>query len=219
MENLTIQNKKPLHIYFGDAVKEEGTANEVINSLNCRVKWCTSFIELSNSVYEQPKNIVIHIDTVKRNGGTISEFMLMLDTLIKYAGISRPNIGIVIEKDTDIAVIKELRKHKILGIVPSVDSFNIDECVKAINALLSDQSYWPKTIIDSLAGSTGKVKSNTLTARQQEVFDLIANRGLSNKQIARTLNIAESTVKLHVSAIMKNFCVRNRTQLALSKKI
>lgn len=213
------QNKKPLHIYFGDVAKEINTANEIINSLNCRVKWCTSFIELSNSVYEQPKNIVIHIDTVKRNGGTISEFMLMLDTLIKYAGISRPNIGIVIEKDTDIAVIKELRKHKILGIVPSVDSFNVDDCIEAINALLRDQPHWPKNIIDDLAGNTGKVKSNALTARQQEVFDLIANRGLSNKQIARTLNIAESTVKLHVSAIMKNFCVRNRTQLALSKKI
>jgi DNA-binding CsgD family transcriptional regulator len=219
MNKLTVQNKKPLHIYFGDAVKEDVKANEVIDSLNCNIKWCTSFIELSNSVYEQPKNIVIHLATVKRNGGTISEFMLMLDTLIKYAGINRPNIGIVIENDVDITVIRELRKHKILGIVPSVDSFNSEECIKAINALLNDQPYWPKAIIDDLAGNISKSKNNALTSRQQEVFDLIANRGLSNKQIARTLNIAESTVKLHVSAIMKNFCVRNRTQLALSKKI
>lgn len=79
-----------------------------------------------------------------------------------------------------------------------------------------------KDVIGKLPGNAQKAKNkdnNTLTPRQQEVFDLIANRGLSNKQIARTLNIAESTVKLHVSAIMKNYCVRNRTQLALTKTV
>lgn len=58
-----------------------------------------------------------------------------------------------------------------------------------------------------------------LTLRQREVFELIANRGISNKQIARTLNISESTVKIHVSAIMRSYCVRNRTQLALMRSI
>ena len=72
-----------------------------------------------------------------------------------------------------------------------------------------------------MPGNEIKTKKNNviLTPRQQEVFNLIANRGLSNKQIARTLNIAESTVKLHVGAIMKALCVRNRTQLALTKNI
>ena len=58
-----------------------------------------------------------------------------------------------------------------------------------------------------------------LTERQREVFELIANRGISNKQIARTLSISESTVKIHVSAIMRSCCVRNRTQLALMRSM
>jgi two-component system nitrate/nitrite response regulator NarL len=58
-----------------------------------------------------------------------------------------------------------------------------------------------------------------LTARQQEIFDLIATRGISNKQIARILDISESTVKIHVSAVMRNFCVQNRTQLALMRSV
>jgi DNA-binding NarL/FixJ family response regulator len=221
--DLTQQHKTPLHIYFGDLLdgknQADCKANDIINSLNCRVKWCTSFIELSNSVYEQPKNIVVHINTVRRNGGTISEFMLMLETLIKYANIDRPNIGIVIEKDTDLSTIKELQKHKILGIVPGVESFSNDDCITAINALLNDQSHWPRDIISKLPGNKkSKTKSNIhLTDRQTQVYDLIASRGLSNKQIARTLNISESTVKIHVSAIMKALCVRNRTQLALTK--
>ena len=58
-----------------------------------------------------------------------------------------------------------------------------------------------------------------LTPRQRDIFDLIATRGISNKQIARVLGISESTVKIHVSAVMRNFCVRNRTQLALMRSI
>lgn len=214
---------KPLHIYFGDDLKNKShaldSANELISSLDCNVKWCKSLNELSNSIYEQPKSIAVHIDIVKRQGGTVSEFMMMLETMIKYSNVAKPNIGIVIENDTHLLTVKELRKHKILGIIPSVE-FNKDECCIAINNLVNDQSYWPKNIIDLLPGNEQRVKnknSSALTIRQQEVFDLIANRGLSNKQIARVLNISESTVKIHVSAVMKNLCVRNRTQLALTK--
>lgn len=60
---------------------------------------------------------------------------------------------------------------------------------------------------------------NELTSRQYEIFNIIATRGASNKQIARTLGISESTVKIHVSTIMRRFCVRNRTQLALMKSV
>ena len=45
---------------------------------------------------------------------------------------------------------------------------------------------------------------------------LVAKRGLSNKKIAQVLNISESTVKVHISAILKAYGVRNRTQLALA---
>ena len=66
-----------------------------------------------------------------------------------------------------------------------------------------------------------QVKNNfsELTPRQRDIFNLIATRGISNKQIARTLGISESTVKIHVSAVMRNLCVRNRTQLALMKSV
>jgi RNA polymerase sigma factor (sigma-70 family) len=64
-----------------------------------------------------------------------------------------------------------------------------------------------------------QVKNNfsELTPRQRDIFNLIATRGISNKQIARELGISESTVKIHVSAVMRNLCVRNRTQLALMR--
>lgn len=57
-----------------------------------------------------------------------------------------------------------------------------------------------------------------LTPRQTQILDLVSTRGASNKVIARTLKISESTVKLHISAILKKYGCRNRTQLVVFSK-
>ena len=48
-----------------------------------------------------------------------------------------------------------------------------------------------------------------LSPRQQEVFALLA-KGLSNKSIARELNVTEGTVKSHVATIFDVLNVHNR---------
>ena len=53
-----------------------------------------------------------------------------------------------------------------------------------------------------------------LTRRQIDVLTMLA-KGRSNKEIARELNLAEITVKLHVTAILKTLNVENRTQAAI----
>ena len=53
-----------------------------------------------------------------------------------------------------------------------------------------------------------------LTERETEVLRLLA-QGKSNKEIARTLNIAEQTVKSHVSHVLDKLDVPSRTQAAL----
>jgi DNA-binding NarL/FixJ family response regulator len=54
-----------------------------------------------------------------------------------------------------------------------------------------------------------------LTGRQRDVLTQLG-RGHSNKEIARTLDLAEATVKMHVTAIMKLLNVSNRTQAVLA---
>ena len=53
-----------------------------------------------------------------------------------------------------------------------------------------------------------------LTARQREVLELLCE-GLQNKQIARRLNIAAATVKIHVANILRALNVSSRLQAAV----
>jgi two-component system, NarL family, nitrate/nitrite response regulator NarL len=53
-----------------------------------------------------------------------------------------------------------------------------------------------------------------LSRREHEVVQCLAI-GLSNKTIARRLNITEGTVKVHVKGLLRKLRVANRTQLAI----
>jgi len=54
----------------------------------------------------------------------------------------------------------------------------------------------------------------TLTPRETDVLRA-ATRGLSNKEIARELELAEVTVKFHLSAIFRKMKARSRTEAAM----
>ena len=53
----------------------------------------------------------------------------------------------------------------------------------------------------------------SLSAREVEVLRMVA-KGFGNKEIATALNIAEVTVKLHVSHVLEKLSVKDRTQAA-----
>jgi two-component system, NarL family, response regulator len=72
--------------------------------------------------------------------------------------------------------------------------------------------YLPDTVLQSLAN---RPPGSDLTARELEILKLIV-RGLSNRQIAGTLGITESTVKWHVNAILARLNVTDRTQAAVA---
>jgi DNA-binding NarL/FixJ family response regulator len=54
-----------------------------------------------------------------------------------------------------------------------------------------------------------------LTPTQMQVLRCVRS-GLLNKQIAHELGIAEATVKVHMTALMRKLNVRNRTQAAIA---
>jgi len=97
----------------------------------------------------------------------------------------------------------------------------------AINDLLSGRIYVPSSLaerggrdshVTPLKGGAPLTSINaaplSLSRRQREVLFLLA-RGMSNKEIADSLQIAESTTKIHTAAVLRALGVRNRTEAAV----
>lgn len=87
-----------------------------------------------------------------------------------------------------------------------------DELLKAIRAVHAGQTYLPAPVAAALAAQFPRAD---LSARETEVLRLIV-QGLSNKQIAFELRIAEYTVKNHVKNVLNKLGVDDRTQAATS---
>jgi len=56
-----------------------------------------------------------------------------------------------------------------------------------------------------------------LSPRQVAVLTQLA-QGLSNKQIAHELGVAEPTIKMHISAMLRALGVQNRVQILIKAK-
>lgn len=213
---------RPLSVYFRQDLKTYITpamAEQFSKHLSLDISYCDSWAELGEAINGKPHQIVVHIGTIRRLESTIPEIISMIETRLKLAGLSIP-VAVAIEPDTPMNVIKELKKCGVFGIVPSAATWGLDETITAIHALAERTPYWPKHIIGQLPGNKPVIENKksgiSITPRQSQVLDLVCNRGLSNKQIAKSMNISESTVKIHIGCILKEYGVRNRTQLVLA---
>lgn len=97
-----------------------------------------------------------------------------------------------------------------------------DEVLEGIRAVMRGESpLHPKAARQLIGGIRGGSRltptggaANLLTERETEVLELV-REGLSNKQIARRLGIAERTVKAHLTSVFAAIGVLDRTQAAL----
>jgi len=69
-------------------------------------------------------------------------------------------------------------------------------------------------LMADVAAATPRAHRTDLTRRELEVLRLIA-QGMSNRQIASELTVAEKTVKTHVSSVLSKLGVADRTQAAI----
>ena len=91
-----------------------------------------------------------------------------------------------------------------------------DALVRAIRSVHDGNTVLAREAAGLVAGPSGGDARGigALTPREREVLALIAD-GQSNREIARTLRVAEKTVKTHVSAVLAKLGVADRTQAAL----
>jgi len=90
-----------------------------------------------------------------------------------------------------------------------------DGLVGAVRAAARGESPLdPRAARVMLAGRARPAPVSVLSGREKEVLVLVAE-GLANKQIARTLGIAERTVKAHLTSVFTQIGVTDRTSAAL----
>lgn len=90
--------------------------------------------------------------------------------------------------------------------------------VSAVRLVLAGERFVPSTDhagngVDGEARVEDEATSS-LTTRERQVLDLLT-KGMSNKEIARQLELQEVTIKLHVRGICRKLGAKNRTQAAL----
>lgn len=116
----------------------------------------------------------------------------------------------------DRANVDATLAHGLHGFVPK--SLSDERIVAALKDVMAGKVFVPsvtaaKSVAMPASAPGQGAAMEGLTPRQRDVLAGIV-RGLANKEIARELDIAEGTVKIHLAALFSHFDVRNRTELA-----
>ncbi|AHL33973.1 LuxR family transcriptional regulator [Pseudomonas brassicacearum] len=135
-----------------------------------------------------------------------------------------PTIPVVIvSAEQDKQVVLQAITYGAVGFITK--SSPRSQMTDAIEQILNGNVYLPPDIIRTQKSPMGRRMNENpsfppellqaLTRKQLLVLERMT-KGESNKQIAYTLEIAETTVKAHVSAILRKLNVHNRVQAILS---
>lgn len=99
------------------------------------------------------------------------------------------------------------------GYIPK--SLSAQQIADAINEVLSGRIYVPSALGRREPGApvanATPAAGDKLTSRQKEVLEELL-KGRASKEIARALDIAEGTVKIHLAAIYRTMGVRTRAE-------
>jgi DNA-binding NarL/FixJ family response regulator len=203
--------------WVSDSITWKAHEAHVKNGATC--DWYPDVAHLLKAVCNQQYDAVI-VQSHLLPRSTISQADLgsVIKTMCGIHHDASPHVVILINAQTDQNWLKISQSEGYLGMLPDVTWQPVKEFSEALEHVIQGTPYWPKRMWTwHVPHKQVSVKSAfKLTPRQTQVLQMIQTRGSSNKVIAKQLKISESTVKVHIGAIMKKFGVRNRTQLAVS---
>lgn len=119
-----------------------------------------------------------------------------------------PEIKIIVMTGfSEVVSTEELLRAGAVGVISkSIAASEMDEAIQAAYAgrLVLDEVN-SQNLLDSLSSS-----QKVLSEREYEVLEILCD-GLTNQQMAEKLHISETTVKTHVSSVLRKLKAANRT--------
>lgn len=121
---------------------------------------------------------------------------------------AHPKLRVAIVSATEASVlVAAALKAGAIGYIPKTST--PDMIVAALGVIVAGGTYIPKQVMPEVGNAPA------LTARQREVLQLLA-KGASNRDIARTLGIADNTAKQHTHAVFQALNVTSRAQAVIA---
>jgi len=112
-----------------------------------------------------------------------------------------------VANDWDIA---QSFRHGVMGFIPK--TYSSTQMLEALHQVLKGERYLPPEDAERVSAFLDdRDEELRVTKRQREILALLA-QGLTNKAIARQLDISDNTVRVHLATIFKILGVSTRTE-------
>lgn len=144
-----------------------------------------------------------------------------LDGIAHMRSVAPDAPMVVVTGNEDDELLLALFELGISGFVTKTSQSAVIEA--AIRVVLAGGTYVPERVLTLSSGRDGSVNLSgvathaRLTERQGDVLKLIA-AGMSNKEVARELELSPATVKAHAAAAFAALGVNNRIEGVLKAK-
>jgi DNA-binding CsgD family transcriptional regulator len=200
-----------------DFTARQNSGNYAVNSsieqLVTKINSATSYTDIPDKV------MFSYINLIERNLDFKETFDLVNFTLrlaasrfnekpkeIIFSGFA----GAVIE-NTDY---KNLISAGFTGCSLSPMMYGIEAAEESVHCIKKDPYYWSPVVVPNSRATVAKSMplEITLTFRQEQIFKMVCT-GMTNHQIARRLELSESTVKMHIGILLKKYRAQHRSQL------
>jgi DNA-binding CsgD family transcriptional regulator len=143
----------------------------------------------------------------------IEDIVSAIGIFYKFKKKELPRIGII---SMDISQVDKFKDDSIATVIPRPPIATLDETESVLLSFFSDKPCTFSKAFDRPNIMFPGIP--VLTPQESKILCFIVNCGSSNKAIAKTMKCAESTIKMHMTSILKKFKVKNRTQLTVVVK-
>ena len=191
---------------------QEALAGVLVQSFpEARIRACLSLAEVTAALGgSEPADLVLLDLNMPDSGGFAGLFQLLAE---------HPTVPVaILSAVEDPATIRRALGYGASGYIPK--STPVARMAEAVRAILAGEIWAPADVAGG-EGEAGKDEADwarrfaSLSPQQIRIL-LMVRAGRLNKQIAAELGIAEQTVKVHVSTILKKLQVGSRTQAAVA---